>query len=150
MMINLKTKHMNKLLVMMAFVFTACTGTIQQDTDSKEAAKTENEKENVTALQLNNGAKWKLDDATKKNVASLKQIVNDTIRTADLASALQSGLHTLVSQCTMKGPDHDALHQWLEPFMHAVKELKDDDEDDRQEALAAIRKDLENFDMYFE
>ncbi len=141
---------MNKLMVLIAFVFTACTGTMQEDNNSKEATQVENEKENVTTLQLNNGAKWKLDEATKKNVAALKQIVNDTTRKAELASALQSGLDTLVSQCKMKGPDHDALHQWLEPFMHAVKELKEDDESERQEAMVTIRKELENFDMYFE
>jgi hypothetical protein len=149
-MINLKTKHMNKLMILLALIFSACTGTMQKDT---EQAKTENEKENVTAVQLNNGAKWKLDDATKKNVAALKQIVNDTTRTAptkELALALQSGLDTLVNQCTMKGPDHDALHQWIEPFRHAVKELKEDKESERQEAITTIRKELENFDMYFE
>jgi hypothetical protein len=149
-MINLKTKRMNKLPVIIAFVFTACTGSMQQDSDTRQT-QTQKEKENVTALQLNNGAKWKLDDATKKNIAALKQIINDTtVASQDMVPAMQSGLDTLVSQCTMKGPDHDALHQWLELFMHMVKELKEDDEKERQEAIITIRKELENFDKYFE
>jgi hypothetical protein len=151
-MINLKTEHMNKLIVLVTFVFAACTGTTQQD--AKEA-QAEHQTENAAAPQLDNGAKWKTDAATKKNVAALKQVMNDSAFIAapgKLAAALQNRLDTLINQCTMQGQAHEALHQWLEPIIHSVKELKEDGEkeSERQEALTAIRKALEDFDKYFE
>ena len=49
----------------------------------------------------------------------------------------------------MTGPDHDALHLWLEQVLHDVKAIKEGD-DDHQNLYAALKKDVENFYVYFE
>jgi hypothetical protein len=143
---------MNKLLVLATFVFAACSGPMQEDAKQKQS---ENQIENAAVLQLDNGVKWKTDAVTKNNVAALKQVITDsTLNSAPgrLASALQDRLDTLVNQCTMQGQAHEALHQWLQPVIHSVKELKEngEKESEKQEAVTAIRKALDDFDKYFE
>jgi hypothetical protein len=143
---------MNKIIVAIAILFAACTGTTQQQ-ETKQA-ETISEKDRAATIQLNNGSKWKVDETTQNNVAMLKQIVSDSTRAATpvLAAALQSRLDSLVSQCTMQGPDHEALHQWLQPIIQSVKELKEekDEAGEQKKALAAIRKELVMFDTYFQ
>lgn len=87
----------------------------------------------VGEIALNNGAKWKSDESTTKNVNSLAKIVADFKSTnktemddyKKVGADLQAGVETLVKECRMKGPDHDALHEWLEPLMSMVKELNE-------------------------
>lgn len=82
-----------------------------------------------TGLVLNNGAKWKADAATNENVALLLQTISgvapqDQAGYQQTAEKLQEGLNKMVKECAMKGPDHEALHQWLVPLMGQVKALK--------------------------
>ncbi|MEO6948430.1 MAG: hypothetical protein ABI123_02275 [Ginsengibacter sp.] len=84
-------------------------------------------------LVLNNGSKWKADDATNTNVAELKKITDNfkaiqTPTTEDyqaLNGNMARGLNKMIQQCKMEGPDHDALHHWLEPILKQNTELKE-------------------------
>lgn len=88
--------------------------------------------ENETGLSLNNGEKWQTDESTKGHVVKLDSILagfrntgkDDVENYKILADELQAELNVLVADCKMKGPDHEALHQWLMPFMKDVAELK--------------------------
>jgi hypothetical protein len=112
--------------------------------------------EKKTGLVLNNGAKWKADSTTVLNVALLQNIVSgarkgsveDYIQTA---SQLQYGLNKMVNECRMKGPDHDALHRWLEPLMEKTNELKKATTiDHAATTLGEIEKHINLFEQYFE
>ena len=120
----------------------------------------EQEKHNTTtsivhnSLQLNNGAKWKADEATRKNVAAIVNVINDSINVglnnrAQLTKQLQIRIDTLVQQCKMKGPDHDALHVWLEQVLHDLQEVKAEDHDYKK-SFATLKKDVESFYDFFE
>jgi len=82
-------------------------------------------------LVLNNGAKWKVDKITHDNVVHLQQVVK-TVNSKSAKSlkdyhmagvALQNGIVKMIRECRMKGPDHQALHKWLEPLMEQVSKL---------------------------
>jgi hypothetical protein len=83
-------------------------------------------------LVLNNGAKWKVDHTTNNNVNNIKQILkrfdNGTDRSLKAykkaGDHLQNGLTKMIKECRMQGPDHLALHKWLEPLMAQVVKLK--------------------------
>jgi len=83
-------------------------------------------------LILNNGAKWKVDRTTNSNVNNLKLIFkrfyNGTDRSLKAykkaGADLQNGLIKMINECRMQGPDHLALHKWLEPLMAQVEKLK--------------------------
>ena len=107
-----------------------------QNHNHKEADATAVEKQEQESgkegLVLNNGQKWKADSNTNKNVkvllAVLEKFTAGTDKTlkayGNTAAALQDGLDKMISECRMKGPDHDALHQWLEPLIGEVAKLK--------------------------
>lgn len=144
---------MNKILLFFtAVVFVACGTTTSQE--QKENGEEQEHSNSDPALQLKNGAKWKPDSITRTNVVILSQLVNDSNYRDEknkqtFSNQLQKGLDSLVKQCKMSGPDHDALHAWLKPVLHDVKELKED-EGDYDKKYAQLRADVHRFYDYFE
>jgi len=92
----------------------------------------DHQQESSEKLVLNNGAKWKVDRTTNDNVTHLKQIIKGfntgTERSLKAykkaGDDLQNGLAKMIKECRMQGPDHLALHKWLEPLMAQVTKLK--------------------------
>jgi len=157
MMINFKQMYMKRIMAILSFFLIACSNNVLEANK-----KNEHELHDATpangkaALQLNNGARWKTDDATRNNVAAMMKVINDNSADAankmagsQLAAQLQLRIDTLVAQCKMKGPEHEALHVWLEGVLHTLKELREAD-DEYQNSYAALRTRVESFYTYFE
>lgn len=143
---------MKQLLILLAVAIASCTN--PQPAKQPENNIESHSDEHGATLSLNNGAKWKADDVTKKNVADLVQIINDPayagVATREqLYTRTQAKIDTLINQCTMKGPDHEALHAWLGKVLTDVRELKNADHE-FDAAYAALKKDVESFYQYFE
>jgi len=85
-----------------------------------------------TQLTLNNGNKWKADTITNNNVADIKMLADNfkikpfpSIADYQLAgSDLNNSVNKMIRECRMSGPDHDALHKWLEPLLVGTNQLK--------------------------
>jgi len=142
---------MKKLLIFLIVAVAACTN---QSNTEQQANKTAIEEESTAAAPLNNGSKWKADEATKKNVAEMAQVVNDTIyadatKRMQLYATLQTKIDTLVKQCSMQGAEHDALHVWLKNVLKDMKELKDEN-DEYNEVYADLKRDIGKFNDWFE
>ena len=110
-------------------------------------------------LVLNNGAKWKVDRSTNGNVDNLKLILKgfdsgtDKSLKAykDAGDNLQNGLAKMIKECRMKGPDHLALHKWLEPLMAQVANLKQAPTNvAAAQSTNFIRLQLSRYDQFFE
>ena len=110
-------------------------------------------------LTLNNGQKWKADAPTNENVVDIRTIVQNFsaephTSLADyqiLGGDLQKGLDKMIQECKMQGPDHDALHLWLEPLLKDVNELKKaDDTTSAEKVFNAINEKLVLYTQYFE
>lgn len=110
-------------------------------------------------LSLNQGAKWKSDLATLENVKNLQSIVEQAVKTPgptletyqNTAAGLQAGLDKMIRECRMKGPDHDALHLWLEPLIQQVSTFKENKStEDASSQLNLIQKQIDLFADYFE
>lgn len=109
-------------------------------------------------LILNNGQKWKSDASTDRNVAVLRNTVQKFETKQDpsledyryFAKDLRAGIDTMVKECKMKGADHDALHQWLEPLMKNVRDLeKKADTKDAAVMAKEISNRVEMYSQYF-
>jgi hypothetical protein len=143
---------MKKLLVMMLATFLSCNS---EQTAEQRGNKTVNDKEDkVAVVPLNNSAKWKADEATKKNVSAMVQVVNDSTyadagKRKQLYTTLKATIDSLVKECSMKGAEHQALHVWLENVLEDLKKLKEEDHEYSQ-AYAALKKDISNFYQSFE
>jgi hypothetical protein len=106
-------------------------------------------------LVLNDEKKWKLDDATKNNINSIRQTVQNVSSSAQkdydkAAFDLENEANQLVSQCKMSGKDHDMLHLWLEDFLTSLKELKNSSQKEQPIAFEKIEKHVNEFSDYFE
>jgi hypothetical protein len=107
-----------------------------------------------SVLHLNNGVKWKADAKTLANVSLLKSVVADAIKQHPVnyglaATELQNGLDKMITECSMKGPDHEALHQWLLPLVKKVNALKEASGDKAAATMNEIKLQIDLFDQYF-
>ena len=150
-------KKIISILLVTAYL-TACDS--NKGNEQKPSADTVSEKhevheEKAGVLQLNNGAKWKIDSVTAINVGLLKTIVseakaNKPANYALTAEKLEEGLNKLIKECKMSGADHDALHQWLEPMIEKIKEFKNAGSAESAETiLTGIEQQLNLFGQYF-
>jgi hypothetical protein len=147
---------MNKILIIASLLIVACSDNAAHLQPAKEAEQEEHKSASFSdKLKLNNNAKWRTDDATKENVVAMTIVINDSNnvgynRSEQLVKQMQSRIDALLQQCKMKGADHDALHLWLELVMRDLKNVRASDEDGYQKSYAALKRDVESFDVYFE
>ena len=149
---------MKKFLILLCISsLLACTNAGIEKKETIQA--TEEAHYETSKLALNNGTKWKSDESTNKNVAELETITDRFTTsqpklTADftsVANELQAGLDKMIKECRMQGADHEALHQWLEPLMKDVNELKKaNDEKEASKLFNEISEQLNNYHQYFE
>jgi hypothetical protein len=143
---------MKQLLIILIIASASCTNQTSSETQN---SKTEAEHEKpATTLSLNNGVKWKADEATLKNVAAIVQVVNDPANTVaekrtQFYTSVQARIDTLVKECSMKGAEHEALHAWLAKVLKDVKELKENAAEFKR-AHATLKQDVLSFYQYFE
>ncbi|WP_295711565.1 hypothetical protein [Mucilaginibacter sp.] len=131
-------------VIVLALAFSALHATIRYQHE-----KTSEE------LVLNNGTKWKIDQATGNNVARLRQIVkkvngNTLADYHQAGTRLQAGIDQMIKECRMKGPDHLALHKWLEPLMEQVAQLNQaTNAASAKIHIGEVKKRLNIFNQYF-
>lgn len=140
-------------------LFLACNAGNEKEKTTAPEPAAENHAEHAeqaTGLALNSGVKWKADSITVSNVASLQKLISG-LKIATLenylatAEGLQDGLNKMVSECKMKGADHEALHHWLEPIMEKAKELKNANSIETARTIfGEIEKQINLFHQYFE
>ncbi len=156
---------MNKTIIILALFFMACTSNTQnteatkendhEQHDSTEIKNEAKETDDDHTLQLNNGVKWKADDATRKNVKAMVETINNNANTGlqnkeKFVLQFQSAIDLLIKECKMKDADHDALHVWLENVLHDFKELKKEKDTEYLDAFAELKADVESFYTFFE
>jgi|GEM_PF-155982 len=102
---------------------------IHDEHDEHNQDKTKNQ-----VLTLNNGEKWKADEPTQRHATQLIEINKEFEPKAENANLemfrnysdmLQQELNAMIRDCKMQGPEHDALHLWLEPVLQLVKTMKE-------------------------
>ena len=143
------------LFLCVAFLF-ACN---QSSDNTKVDEHADHSHAETTALTLNNGAKWKADSITNHNVVSLKTIADNfrikPFRSANdyqvLGADLSNGLNKMIQECKMSGPEHDALHQWLEPVLSETNQLKKvTDTAVSAKTFKSIDRRIDDYNNYFE
>lgn len=151
-------------MVIAVFALIACRDQSKNHSGEHSSADTINEPSHrhlsdKPSLELNHGQKWKADSNTNNNVANLKSILTKfdvaNNKSGDaykqLSNEMQAGLDKMIKECKMGGADHDALHQWLEPLIKQVSELKSiTDEKSAEAKITEIREQLNVYSQFFE
>lgn len=158
-------KKASIILALFALTTYACKNDAQQQTEANKTTTTEsstakeeaahNHSDLPTALALNNGSKWKINEEMKpfldKSAAVLKDFTNAK-RTDfnQLGTDLSDITNQLIKSCTMKGPDHDMLHVWLEPHLKLIKSLKEvQAKEEAEKIISDLNLSFETFNKYF-
>lgn len=129
---------------------------VETHTEQATGTNAHHENESASGLSLNNGAKWKADVSTNKNVSELYNVIADAnpVNVEDYqktGKALQTGIDKMISECRMQGADHDALHHWLEPLMKGNKKLTETTTvEEGKKLFGMVRQQIENYSDYFE
>ena len=110
--------------------------------------------EGIEELQLNDGAKWKMDDHTRLVFSEMAQsflgsdpLSQNSETLKQVGAELQMDLNRLIRGCTMTGPAHDQLHKFLTGYMPAVASLAGTGQ---LEDAKRVKHYLEMYDKYFE
>lgn len=105
-------------------------------------------------LTLNNGKKWQLDDHSRTTLAAMAASCRaaqptelDKAARQKFAGELKQEIDSLLRDCTMSGPDHEALHVFLGGYIPAVSALA---EWGRFEDAQEVQYYLEISSTYFE
>ncbi len=141
--------------------FSACESSSVPAPETKQPVEVKNDShgKDQSTLALNNGEKWKADESTNANVASLEKALDRFYNMGEkkledyktLQTSLQAGIEKMVKECRMKGADHDALHLWLEPLMKMVRDLgKVKSEEQSAAALETINRQIKMYPQYFQ
>ncbi|HTN08545.1 hypothetical protein [Agriterribacter sp.] len=145
------------MMLMLTGLLWACNSNPSPGNDTPTASDVHEHEE--ATLTLNNGQKWKADAATNENVVAMRTIVQNFSAEPHtglsdyriLDGDLQKGLDKMIQDCKMQGPDHDALHLWLEPLLKGVSELKKaGDIASAEKTFHAIDERLGLYTQYFE
>lgn len=141
-------------------IFQACNTSekkeVKVQTEESMNNNAVSETEPVNGLALNNGAKWKADASTNKNVSALSSIVSAAQPVTlddykNTGKTLQGGIDVMISECKMQGPDHDALHHWLEPLMEENKKLENSSSIEQgKESFDFVNNQISIYPQYFE
>lgn len=146
------------MILMFTGLLWACNSNSSPDSKTHEQPN-DNAHAHETMLTLNNGQKWKADAPTNENVVNMRTIVQnfsvephtDLSDYQILNGDLQKGVDKMIQECKMQGPDHDALHLWLEPLMKDVSELKKaGDIASAEKIFHSINERLGLYTQYFE
>ena len=68
-----------------------------------------------------------------------------------LGADLNTGVNKMIQECKMTGPDHDALHKWLEPVIQETNQLKTvTDTSVAKNTFLSIDKRIDAYHNFFE
>ncbi len=143
-------------LIICVALLTACNQSSNRN-EPKENSHTA--EETATALTLDNGAKWQADSSTNHHVTDLRTIANmfkvqpnPSLKEYQiLGNDLGNSLNEMIQDCKMTGPDHEALHKWLEPVLNESNQLKNViDTTTARVTFNLIDKRLDEYHNYFE
>jgi len=143
--------------IILLFVFAAGFFACNQKPVTLEVAEQHVHQE--SSISLDKGSKWQAGTETNENVAYLKLLTDVFSKNAkptvedyhSLASDLTAGINKMMQECKMTGPDHEALHQWLEPVIKTSDVLKtaSDGVEARKEFIF-LNDELNSYNKYFE
>lgn len=145
------------MLLLPVLFFASCAPGNNEKTDTATTVEEQHHHSHETAaIELNNGQKWKVDENMMVYIAQMEDdITGFSGNTVDeyrlLASALDTNIEQLTSNCTMEGRAHDELHKWLLPFIELTEQFSaSTTSSEAEEYYGQIKASMINFHLYFE
>ena len=128
----------------------------EHTTESSDAAHQHQKDSTTQGIELNNGAKWAVNEEMKPFVNKGEALVanysqHNGTEFTKLAQEIAAQNEQLIKSCTMKGKSHDELHKWLEPHLALVKELGNTtDSVKAKHIVAQLEKSYHDYSNFFQ
>jgi hypothetical protein len=153
------------IIALSSLFLTACGGASKKEEDAgdekgkkekKSSDKEEKHKGESARLKLNDGEEWEADSSTKAGVEAMQRIVKDHASSDSLQAyqtlgdTLNAEFQRIFEHCSMKGPGHDQLHNFLLPIKKDIQGLRSEELKQARAAKRSLEKRLPKFEEYFE
>ena len=108
------------------------------------------------SLELNAGKRWKVKPEMMVHLRAMEKELQEyssasASRKQQLPRSLKTNLEKLTASCTMSGPAHDQLHNWLVPYMETINALAGEkNAAKRSEMVEKLLNSYTVFHTYFE
>ena len=127
---------------------------ISTEENVTEAQEKSDEHKEGAKLELNNGAKWAVNNEMKPFVNQTETLLNSyNSETGDykmLATKLNATNEKLVKSCTMTGVPHENLHAWLAPHMKEIEKLqKAENREDANKIVGELKESMDKYHQFF-
>ena len=161
---------MRKILLSAVIVFSTLTFTACNCEDTSSSTKEPIKKQEQTQekpvekskhdvvggeLQLNDGEKWLANPETTRGVDNIIILMDGffDIENVDayheLSKTIKIEFSNIFKKCTMTGPSHDQLHNFLIPIKNSFKGLGSSDVEVCKTTFETLRSHLDKYDEFF-
>lgn len=144
------------MFVALSFLLLILLGGCQKEKEAHEEHAVPETAGSQLELTLNGGAKWQMDEHTRKSINTINAIFDQGEPTAiedfnAIGTETEAELNNLIAGCTMEGASHDQLHLFLGAFVPKVKTLSAEQNIEEANTLyGEIDQLLSHYDQYFE
>jgi hypothetical protein len=140
------------MIISLFIIFSAssCKNNANQDQTQEKTTNS------PATIELNNGAKWIVNEEMKPFLTESESILNTYIANGStdfktLAKELADKNSGLIKSCTMDGKSHDELHKWLHPHMALIESLQDAESDvAANKIISELKSSFETYNQHFQ
>ena len=109
------------------------------------------------AVHLDQGKRWIANPETTTGITDMQAILvkyEGQTTDADSRKALRAELETafqdIFKQCTMKGPAHDQLHNYLLPIKALFEKIESETAGESEAAIGQLKQHLIDYQTFFQ
>lgn len=132
----------------------ACNNENKESKNDHAHPQDEHHESTGSELTLNDGKKWHADSLTVSHVHEMARIASQPISAEltmiEMSRQLKAEFNEIFKDCSMTGPAHDQLHNFLLQVKPRLKAIKNADTEEASKAHAELQEVLASFDAYFE
>lgn len=114
-----------------------------------------------SSLELNEGKKWKGDQALQKRMLEIRNAAQekmhdfhkdkmDSVAYEGLANQVNQSIQAMFKECKLSQKADAVLHQILAGMLNAVADMKSKDAEKRSEAYLQLIKGIGQYEEYFD
>jgi hypothetical protein len=109
------------------------------------------------AVQLDQGKRWIANPETTAGIADMQAILAkyegqalDAASRKALRAELETAFQDIFKQCTMKGPAHDQLHNYLLPMKALFEKIESETAGESEAGIGQLKQHLADYQTFFQ
>ncbi|MDO8365840.1 MAG: hypothetical protein Q7T20_03510 [Saprospiraceae bacterium] len=109
------------------------------------------------AIQLDNGKRWIANSETTSGIADMQAILakyegqtSEVATRQAMRAELETTFQSIFKQCTMTGPAHDQLHNYLLPMKALFEKIEGNNTTEAEAAIGQLKQHLKDYQTFFQ